>query len=303
MTAIGIGIGIGLGLRNLLTFPYKKSLSRRFTKLDNYRLIDDVAGRDATLLAPTALVPAGQTGIINIITDLTGVSVTNKQGTSTVSIVGNEIHISPGTSHSIQLSNGFFIPIPSLKYGFDISGQAISLSISNIETSYINGGSKWLLEKGCVNRSGNIIPNAQSGKSALNLIAGDIEIKPSKFLNNSPFIVDFLQGDSSAPYAYFDRSNPDIWKGFVRTGPYYDILNKYRFHSSELLQSYLYNNIEDNYKYRFWNRTRNNKIFDLFLYSSKPVNICKVKSYVGIGEEYSVIYSYTNICSIDKVIE
>lgn len=105
---------------------------------------------------------------------------------------------------------------------------------------------------------------------------------------------------------FFDKSNTAIWKDSVRVGAHYDADNTFIWHSSELLQPAIYENIQDAYKYHLWSKLTSNftQFKDLFFYNtalSDPYEICKTKAYVGIGEKIDTIEDTTFICKTDII--
>lgn len=117
-------------------------------------------------------------------------------------------------------------------------------------------------------------------------IVGGHTIPANEFIDDSSFYVRlFTTGQVTAEYAFFDKSDATIWKNDVRTSGHYDAGNPGDWHSSELDQQFIYDNIEDAYKYQVWVKDNT----DIFLYSAPltGVDVCKAKHYVDLGEVYS----------------
>ena len=163
------------------------------------------------------------------------------------------------------------IPLPHLATGFDSNNNTIALTVSGgVSGGYDENGSDWLIEKGRVNKSdGSIIPNNALGQAAYPIVDGDTFIGGTSFINDSDFLVRlFESGQVDIEHAFFDKSNALIWKDDVRNSIYYDASNTGLWHPSELVQSELYANIQDAYKYQFWSRVVSERFKDIFLYDA-----------------------------------
>lgn len=103
---------------------------------------------------------------------------------------------------------------------------------------------------------------------------------------------------------FFDKSNTLIWKDAVRASDYFNGDNPFLWHSSELTQEFIYNNIQDDYKYMWWNRIINNQFEDLFFFGTARTGaaICLTKNYVQLGEEYETADATHYVCPLDKAI-
>lgn len=123
------------------------------------------------------------------------------------------------------------------------------------------------------------------------------------YTSESDFLADMNPIDDvvDTEYLFFDKSNVLIWKDEVRGSIYYDSLNPYNWHSSELTQQFIYDNIQDAEKYKWWSKEVSGSFKDLFLYNTalEGSDICPAKNYVGLGEVYDVADAHLIACSID----
>ncbi len=97
----------------------------------------------------------------------------------------------------------------------------------------------------------------------------------------------YESGDTDAAKTFFDKSDTLIWKDDVRSSIYYDSDNTGDWHVSELEQEYLYEKVQDAYKYQLWSKISNNGTFkDIFLYGSQLTgdDINSAIKYVGVEE-------------------
>lgn len=149
------------------------------------------------------------------------------------------------------------------------------------------------------------IPNNDQGQPIVELVDGDTFISGTPFLNSTPFQLRlFTLGDTDVEYTFFDKSNPLIWKQTVRDSIYYDSGDTGLWHYTELTQQFIYDNIVDAEKYKWWIRLVLNQYKDLFFYNTAltGADICKAKKYVKLGESYPLIESTTQICGNDIIL-
>ncbi len=146
----------GLVLRYSNSFiPNTEDVTRWFKSTTDNELQDKVADNDAPLLLPTTSIDATTTIEFD---DLTGVTITSYTGDQVLSISGNNIVSSgEGIVNDIYLSNGLYIPLLNLKYGY-IDNVIQELTVSGTaEQSYDVNGSEWLQRKGAVEKSDDSI--------------------------------------------------------------------------------------------------------------------------------------------------
>ena len=67
---------------------------------------------------------------------------------------------------------------------------------------------------------------------------------------------------------------------------YYDVADTGLWHSSELTQQFIYENIQDAEKYKWWIRLISNQYKDLFFYTTALAggDITKAEDYTGVPE-------------------
>lgn len=184
-----------------------------------------------------------------------------------------------GVKNGVESS--LHIPLPHLGYGFNESGEKIDLTIvGNVIESFEQNGSLHLIEKGCIKRESEILPNNNQGLPIEPLIEGDTLIESSSFINNTPFQLQlFESGQTDPEYSFFNKDNIAIWEGLSGGGIW---------SNEELTQQFIYDNIQNAEKYKLWIKRigNNTQIKDLFLYSEalEDENIDKAKIYVGVQE-------------------
>jgi len=118
-----------------------------------------------------------------------------------------------------------------------------------------------------------------------------------------PFSIDNVSVKLAAPeILFFDKSDSAIWKQPVRDSIHYNSNNPFEWHSSERNQQFLYDNIQDAYKYQLWIKIQNNQMKDFFLYSAplEGENICKAKKYVDLGEIIETPEADEIPCKLDR---
>ena len=120
-----------------------------------------------------------------------------------------------------------------------------------------------------------IIPNTPTGQAAYPIVSGDTFIAGGGMMNLTDCLVRLYEvGDTDPAKLFFNKSDRLIWK----TGTGGD------WHTSELTQQWIYDNIQDTYKYQLWSKVNSLGIFkDIFLY---PISLgiedaVKAGKYVG----------------------
>lgn len=156
-----------------------------------------------------------------------------------------------------------------------------------------------------------VAPNREDGSPAYDA-SGEFDqvINGTSFLNKTPFAIDFHDANSNqTPFevSFFDKSNVSIWSDNIRSSKYYNNSNPFIWHSSELTQQFIYENVMDAYKYHLWSKLINEfTLFkDIFFYNtalSDNVEICKTKTYVRVGEKDDLIQGSDVFCKTDIIM-
>lgn len=156
-----------------------------------------------------------------------------------------------------------------------------------------------------------VAPNKEDGSPAYDA-SGEFDqvINGTTFLNKTPFAIDFHDTNSDqTPFevSFFDKSNVSIWSSNIRSSKYYNNSNPFIWHSSELTQQFIYENVMDAYKYHLWSKLINEfTLFkDIFFYNtalSDNVEICKTKTYVRVGEKDDLIEGSDVFCKTDIIM-
>lgn len=156
-----------------------------------------------------------------------------------------------------------------------------------------------------------VAPNKEDGSPAYDS-SGEFDevINGTTFLNKTPFAIDFHDANSDqTPFevSFFDKSNVSIWSSNIRSSKYYNNSNPFIWHSSELTQQFIYENVMDAYKYHLWSKLINEfTLFkDIFFYNtalSDNVEICKTKTYVRVGEKDDLIEGSDVFCKTDIIM-
>jgi hypothetical protein len=78
-----------------------------------------------------------------------------------------------------------------------------------------------------------------------------------------------------------------IWKDAVRASIYYDSSDTGVWNQKELTQQFIYDNIQDAYKYHWWIKLVLNQYKDLFFYNTALVGDDIGKALKYVGDNYS----------------
>lgn len=108
--------------------------------------------------------------------------------------------------------------------------------------------------------------------------------------------VDFQNLEPSLlEYKIFNKSDRTIWKASAGSGTVWQM--------NQLNQEFIYDNIQDAYKYILWIKVSNNIIKDILMYSNALTgdDVCIAKNYVGVGETLDIIEGNTLICKKDII--
>lgn len=205
------------------------------------------------------------------------------------------------------------IPFPHLKdsnnkgYGIDANGNRVETVVNGGVTASYGDGSDWLFKYGFVRKADDsVVPNNMFGLPLEPLEIGDTLI-PAGW-NTSPHKVRlFTAGDLDDEYKFFDKDNDLIWKQAVRDSVNYFSDDTGLWDVSELTQEYIYENIQDAYKYQFWIKIRGGLFKDIILYPSPLTgdDICTTKRYIGVGEVIEDLTGLENyqLCNNDEFKE
>jgi hypothetical protein len=130
----------------------------------------------------------------------------------------------------------------------------------------------------------------------LDKTVGGLRLPPTKFLNTSPAKLDFT-GD-----LVMDKSNNVVWKPSIMVGDNYDPLKTSVWDISEMNQQFIYDHIQDDYRYIFWVKKTGELIKDIFIYNTAKVGIatCKAKRFVKLGETLTVADGDHFVCPFDS---
>lgn len=265
--------------------PNLDTVSRRFIDKVGNVLIDNISTRNSNIIYPISKFTVGNSLEFD---DLSGVTIVSYSGDQTLLIVGNEILSNTDAEvHSLLLSNGYFLPLPHLGYGFDSNGDLVQVT-STIEESYSEIGTSHLIDKGCVYVGSDILPNNNDGEPITDTY--DTLVEGTSFINNTPFKIRlFTSGDLDTEYKFFDKSDVLIWGPDIRLSEYYDISNPGVWHSFELTSTeYLHERVLDGYDNKLWVK---GQFLDIFLYnvSLEGDDLLTAARYCGSLFPYQVV--------------